>query len=51
MTMSVQHARGLMLPATGQGFGEPLPPLASYPGPALIIGATLFLRRSSDAGS
>ena len=29
----------------GLGFGEPLPPLATYPGLILIVGATVILQR------
>ena len=30
----------------GLGFGDPLPPLATYPGLVLIVGATFILQRT-----
>jgi drug/metabolite transporter (DMT)-like permease len=33
----------------GLGFGEPLPPMATYPGLVLIVGATVILQRARTA--
>ena len=35
----------VLLIGLGLGFGEPLPPLATYPGLILIVGATVILQR------
>ena len=40
---------GVVVLLIGLGFGEPLPPMATYPGLVLIVGATVILQRARTA--
>ena len=52
--MSYTYLNPALVLLVGLGFGEQLPPLATYPGLVLIIGATIILQRTpapSNAGT
>jgi drug/metabolite transporter (DMT)-like permease len=44
--LSYTYLNPVFVLAIGLGFGETLPPLATYPGLVLIVGATIILQRS-----